>query len=88
MADERISLSHVEFDDAGRAVIKDAATVSRLKAAASLDANAIKNIGCCSVDAHLNATDAFKRLSPSEAAEIKNIGCCSAPAPLTTLGRT
>jgi hypothetical protein len=88
MADERISLKDIEFDASGRAVIKDAATVARLKAAASLDANAIKNIGCCSLEAQVAATDAFKRLSPAEAAEIKNIGCCSMPANLATLGRT
>lgn len=77
MADERISLNHVEFDDTGRAVIRDAATVARLRAAAGSGANAIKNIGCCSLEAQRDATESFKRLPTQDAAEIKNIGCCS-----------
>lgn len=76
MAEERISLTEVSFDESGRAVISNPETVARLRAATA-GAAAIKNIGCCSIAAQREATDGFKRLSPEEALAIKNIGCCS-----------
>ena len=77
MAEAPISLDDLSFDESGRAIIANPATVARLRLAAA-DINAIKNIGCCSAAAELQAPDAFRRLSAAEAAAIKNIGCCSA----------
>ena len=71
--DELISLEDISFDDSGRVVISKPTTVARLKAASS--ANAIKNIGCCSVD----EPQAVAASAGSRA--IKNIGCCSVDEP-------
>ena len=82
---EHISLDDVTFDNAGRAVIHNPATVERLKGAKAADTAAIKNIGCCSAPEKISGEQlsalgkAMEKLHPDVANAIKNIGCCSAP---------